>query len=410
MPTPTALPTPSLPIRGSDLRGLVRLGIAATLGVTDLVEAMHHTIASGGGIVWPSPRGRTSGITGFVYGSVRAVTRGVGRGVDALLGAVSRPAGTDAATPQREALIGALNGIWGDHLAATGNPLAVRMALRMGGRALDLSCETGLAAQVAEPRSRLLVLAHGLCMGDLQWTRQGHDHGQALARDLGYTPVYLNYNSGRHVSQNGREFSALLEQLVARWPVPVDELAILGHSMGGLVARSACHHAGEQGQRWLASLSKLVFLGTPHHGAPLERGGRLVDAALGLSPYVRPFARLGKTRSAGITDLRFGNLQDADWQGRNRHSQHHDDRRPTPLPQGVQAYLLAASLAERPGRVHRAVIGDGLVPLASALGEHRQPELALAVPASHRHVVSGCGHLDLLCRDEVSAQLHAWLA
>ena len=122
-------------------------------------------------------------------------------------------------------------------------------------------------------------------------------------------PVYLHYNSGRHVSENGREFAALLEQLVAGWPVPVDELVIVGHSMGGLVARSACHHAEAQGQAWLASLTKLVCLGTPHHGAPLERGGRWVDVLLGLSPYVAPFARLGKARSAGITDLRFGNLQ-----------------------------------------------------------------------------------------------------
>jgi pimeloyl-ACP methyl ester carboxylesterase len=255
----------------------------------------------------------------------------------------------------------------------------------------------------------LLVLAHGLCMSDLQWTRRGHDHGLALARDLGYTPVYLNYNSGRHVSQNGREFAALLGGLVAEWPVPVDELVIVGHSMGGLVARSACHHAQETGQTWLASLKKLVFLGTPHHGAPLERGGRQIDRALGLSPYVAPFARLGKSRSAGITDLRFGNLQDADGADRDRHAQHHDDRRPTPLPAGVGCYLLAATTAERAEGLHSAVIGDGLVPLASALGEHRDPALAITVPKSHRRIVTSCSHLGLLSNEEVFAQLRGWL-
>jgi hypothetical protein len=124
---------------------------------------------------------------------------------------------------------------------------------------------------------------------------------------------------------------------------------------------------------------------------------------------VAPFARLGKVRSAGITDLRYGNLQDADWQGRDRHAQHRDDRRPTPLPAGVATYLLAATTADQPGPLHHALIGDGLVPLASALGEHRDAALALQVPASHRHVVAGCGHLDLLCHDAVRAQLLRWL-
>jgi pimeloyl-ACP methyl ester carboxylesterase len=189
----------------------------------------------------------------------------------------------------------------------------------------------------------------------------------------------------------------------------VDELVILGHSMGGLVARSACRHAESAGHAWVKRLTKLVFLGTPHHGAPLERGGRRVDVLLGLSPYVAPFARLGKTRSAGITDLRFGNLQDADWQGRERHAQKHDDRRPTPLPRGVQSYLLAATLAERPGRLHSAVIGDGLVPLASALGEHREPSLALHVPKARQRIIANCGHLDLLCHEQARAVLHDWL-
>jgi len=340
------------------------------------------------------------------------VTRLVGGGVDALLGLLASELSAAPAAPPipaREALLAALNGVVGDHLAATGNPLAIRMSLRIGGRALDLS-DAGPALQVDAPGSRLLVLVHGLCMSDLQWSRKGHDHGQTLARELGLTPLYLHYNSGRHISENGREFAVLLERLVAQWPVPVRELAIVGHSMGGLVARSACQHAAEQRHAWLASLRKLVFLGTPHHGAPLERGGRLVDGALGLSPYVRPFARLGKARSAGITDLRYGNLRDADWQGRDRHAQRRDDRLPTPLPRGVAAFAVAATLAERPGRLHRAVIGDGLVPLASALGEHRDPALALDIPAQRRGVVAACAHLDLLCHDEVHTALRDWLA
>jgi pimeloyl-ACP methyl ester carboxylesterase len=405
-----AAPRVTWPLQGSDLRGLSRLGVDATVGITDLVEAMHHTIASGTLIVGPSPSGRTRGLTGFVYRAVRGTTRAVGKGLDAALGLLTRPAEADASSPRREALLAALNGVWGDHLAASANPLAIPMTLRLAGRPLTLSREA-FAAQWPAPGGRLLVLVHGLCMNDLQWARGGHDHGQALARDLGYTPLYLHYNSGRHVAQNGREFAALLEKLVAAWPVPVQELVIVGHSMGGLVARSACFQGAQAGHAWLASLKKMVFLGTPHHGAPLERGGRLVDALFGISPYIRPFARLGQARSAGITDLRYGNLQDADLNGRDRHAQRRDERVPTPLPAGVEAYFVAATQARRAASsLHSAVIGDGLVPLASALGEHRNPALALAVPASHRHVVTSCNHWDLLGRQDVAEQLRAWLA
>ena len=394
----------------SDLRGLYRLGVDGSVGLTDLVEAMHHTIASRIGFDRASPDGRSSGLTGVVYGAVRGGMRWVGHGVDAALRLVetaSAAAGAGRARARRlhrraQRPVGRPPG---RQRQPAGHPHGAAQRRRGAGPG---RARAGRA--LPAPSRKLLVLVHGLCMNDRQWTRRGHDHGQALAQALGFTPLYLHYNSGRHVSQNGRDFAALLQQLLHAWPVPVDELVILGHSMGGLVARSACHHAASAGSMaWLRSLTTLVCLGTPHHGAPLERGGRWLDLLLGLSPYVAPFARLGKARSAGITDLRFGNLQDADWQGRDRHAQQHDDRRPTPLPAGVATYLLAATTADAPGRLHRALIGDGLVPLASALGEHRDPALALQVPADQRHVVAGCGHLDLLCHEEVQAQLLRWL-
>lgn len=398
------------PLKRADLRGLLRLGVDATVGVTDLVEAMHHTIASGTGIVGKPPKGRTRGITGFVYRAVRGSTRWVGRGSDAVLRAFTQAADTAATTPRRDALLAVLNGVWGDHLVVTGNPLAIPMALRVDAQALTLTRE-GLAAQLPQARGKVIVLVHGLCMNDRQWTRQGHDHGQALAAALGATALYLHYNSGRHVSQNGREFAALLEQALQAWPVPVTEIVIVGHSMGGLLARSACHVAAAAGHDWPSKLRALVFLGTPHQGAPLERGGHLVDMLFGISPYVAPFARLGKARSAGITDLRFGNLRDADWQGRDRHAQKRDDRVPTPLPEGVDAYLVAATTAKRAGSLRSTLVGDGLVPLGSALGAHRNPRLALsAVPDSHRLVITEANHWDLLNSAQVIAQLKAWLA
>jgi hypothetical protein len=407
---PPTRPSPSrprraLPFSASDLQGLADLSIDGVLGIVDLVEAMHLTIGQRPGPFGRPPPGRTRGITGFVYGAVRGTTRVVRGTLRPVLRAIARVAPAAPSTPQREALLAALNGVWGDHLAATANPLAIPMSLRQAGWPLDV--------EAADPKSRVLVLVHGLCMNDLQWHRRGHDHGAALARELGMSAVYLHYNSGRHVSENGRAFAALLEALVARWPMRVDELVIVGHSMGGLVARSACHYGREAGHRWIDALRSLAFLGTPHHGAPLERGGRHVDALFGVSPYLAPFSRLGKVRSAGITDLRYGNLVDEDWSGPGgddrRHDQRHDDRRPIALPAGVQAYAIAACTSRRADGSAARVVGDGLVPVASALGEHADPALDLALPESHRRVFMGANHWGLLSRRDVYDQLRGWV-
>jgi len=393
----------------SDLRGATRMAVDATVGVTDLVERMHATIQRVPGIVGKAPQEPTRGITGLVYRSVRGVTRVVGRGLDAALAPVIPLLPEGETTPAREAFISALNGVYGDYLARTRNPLAVTMSVRRDGRRLD-PADAADGASGSPPSGRLLLLIHGLCLNDLHWTREGHNHGAALARDHGYTPLYLHYNSGLHVSTNGRELAALLEDLLERWPHPVEELAIVGHSMGGLVARSACHYGRSADHRWTRQLRKIVFLGTPHHGAPLERGGNLVDFVMGVSPYSAPFTRLGRMRSAGITDLRHGNVRDEDWDGRDRFALSGDERQSAPLPEKVQCYTVAATLGKRRDLLGERLLGDGLVPLASAIGHHKTPERALAFPKSHQWIGYEMGHLELLSRPEVYARLSGWLA
>jgi pimeloyl-ACP methyl ester carboxylesterase len=393
--------TGKLRCRPSDLRGISRLAIEATLGMTDLVEAMHLDIAKTVNIanVFPPARRATRGITGLVYRSIRGVTRLVGR-LDAVLAPAVARLGEGSSPPGREALLAVLNGVLGDHLAASGNPLAIPMRLRRDGQPLDI-------AAIQRPGGKLVVLAHGLCMNDLQWNRKEHDHGAALARDLGYTPLYLHYNSGLHVSTNGREFAGLLESLVHRWPVPIEELVILGHSMGGLVARSACHYGRVAGHDWPRLLKRLVFLGTPHHGSPLERGGNWVDTVLGAISYTAPLARLGKIRSAGITDLRHGNLLDEDWIGRDRFERKADPRQPVPLPEGVECYAMAAMAREGLGDPWPS---DGLVPPGSALGHHEEPGRSLSLPESRRWVLHGTHHFDLLSEPEAYEKIKQWLA
>ena len=407
--------TESKPGPATDLRGAARLATDATAGLTDLVEAMHERITHLPGIDPRPLDGRTGGISGLVYKTIRGVTRLVGGSIDALLATLA-PAlnlvGTADDTPpprrEREVIVAALNGVLGDYLAATSNPLATKMSFRREARPLPLHA-AALATALPGAGAKLLVLTHGLCMSDRQWLREGHDHGAALARDLGLTPVYLHYNSGLHISINGREFAQQLEALLAAWPHPVERLVLLGHSMGGLLARSALHHAALAGHAWPARLSDLVFLGSPHFGAPLERAGNWIDVLLGATPYTAPFARLGKVRSAGITDLRHGCLIDEDWLGRDRFARVTDRRHHLPLPGGVRCYTAAATLGKQGGDLKDRLLGDGLVPLDSALGRHRDPARNLDFPEDHQWVGYGLSHLDLLNSAEVYAQLLRWL-
>jgi len=398
-----------LRVQAADLRGVNQLTIAGIAGVVDLVEAMHHRIASIPRMIAKPERDRTTGITRLVYRSIHGVIGLVGHGLDRLLARLTPLLGERSTWPGRDALLAALNGVLGDYLAASDNPLAITMCLRRDGIALPLECEP-LAAADPQVGGKLLVLLHGLCMNDLQWLRSGHDHGAALARDLAYTPVYLHYNSGLHISSNGRALAEQLEALVRIWPVPLTELVLVGHSMGGLVARSACRYGALARHQWRRRLDKLVCLGTPHHGAPLERGGNWVDILLGVSPYSAPLARLGKIRSAGITDLRFGNLVDEDWNTRDRFARSGDRRVAVPLPEGVACFAIAATTTKKTGGVSGRVLGDGIVPLASALGRHANPRLALGSDESRQWVAHGTNHLDLLSRSEVYAQIKQWLA
>ncbi len=369
--------------------GISRLAVGATVGVTDLAEQLHATIAGLAAPLGKSAPKRTGGIAGLVYGSVRGVTRLVGAALDAVLVRVAPPAAGTPSSPEREAALAILNGVCGDRLAATGNPLAIRMALRQAGSPLQLE-SAALAAALPAATGRILLLVHGLCRNDLQWSSSPTEEAPIakLGRELGYTPLTLHYNSGLPIAANGRLLAELLETLIAAWPVAVEKLAIVGHSMGGLVARGACLEARQSGHAWLPRLRRLVFLGSPHRGAPLERGGHWLEELLGHSPYAAPFARLGQIRSAGITDLRHGRLR--------------EDGQAVPLPEGVAVFAVAGTLAEDLSDTRGGLLGDGLVPVASALG--------LDLPPERQWVVYGTGHLRLVTSPAVGDRVGEFLA
>ncbi|MDR3482227.1 MAG: alpha/beta hydrolase [Burkholderiaceae bacterium] len=399
---------PKQPSHASDLRGLSKMTIDAIVGVADLAEAVHMNILDQVAKFGVPAREPLSGAAALIYRSVRGIARWVGGGIDFALERLTPVLGKGSTWPGRESLLAALNGVLGDYLAARSNPLAITMAFRRAGKPLKLE-KPALTAAFPAANGRILVLAHGLCMNDLEWSRNGHDHGAALARDRGYTPLYLHYNSGLHISTNGRLFAQQLETLLQEWPVAVEELAILGHSMGGLVARSAYHYGTAGKMRWTKYLRKLVFVGTPHHGAPLERGGNWFHLLTDVSPYTAPFSNLGKIRSAGITDLRYGNLLDTDWESVDRFAHVGDLRTPVPLPAKVPCFALAATTGKQAGDISDRLLGDGLVPLQSALGRHANPSLNLELAPEHQWIGYGINHLDLLSRPEVYQQLLKWL-
>jgi len=382
----------------SDLRGAVHLAVDATVGVTDLVEKIHHTVQLRHPPIGASRAGNTGGLTGFVYNSIRAITRLVGRGLDAGMVPVNALLPEGVSSHTRNAFVSVINGVYGDHLLSTGNPLAIEMDLRNSGRTLDLE-QPAACLDIAPDRAltgKLLLFVHGLCLNDGHWTRDGQNRGEILANELGYTPLYLRYNSGLSIAENGRRFAGILESLVANWPHPVRELSIVSHSMGGLVARSAYHHGGLAGHEWLKSLRSMIFIGTPHHGVPLERGGKQLDYIMEISPYSAPFTGVGEKRSAGITNLRFGNITGT-------------AEEIVPLPTDVECYVIAATLAKKRNRIAERLIGDGLVPLDSALGRHKVASRTLAFPEHRQWVSFETRHIELLGHLGVYKQLRKWL-
>ena len=388
----------------ADLRESARLLTEAAVGVADLAEEAHATIAR----PW-APSRRAGGVTGRVYRAVRAVAGAAGRLADAAVTTLTGNAVPPAArSARRDAVVAALNGVRGDVLAAQGSPLATALHLRHDGTPITLT-PASVRRSVPDPSGTVLVLVHGICMHDGQWGGPDHDQAAVLAAGLGATPLAVRYNSGRHVSENGRDLDEALHALAGAWPRPVERVVVVGHSMGGLVARSALHHAVEAGRAWPRLDLSVVTLGTPHHGAPLERVGNVLDAALGATRWSAPFARIGQVRSAGVTDLRYGSVRREDWDGRDRFERGPDARHPAPVPDGVALYAVAATTGDGSGGLRDQAVGDGLVGLDSALGRHADPARDLGVPGDRRWVLAGAGHFDLTRRPEVTAQVLAWL-
>jgi pimeloyl-ACP methyl ester carboxylesterase len=311
-------------------------------------------------------------------------------------------------SPRGRAVVGALNGAWGDMLRSRGSVLELPMSLRRGGRDVVLDAD-GLRAAFPDATGRLAVFIHGLGETDGSWRLRAARHapyGDRLSAELGYTPLYVNYNTGLHISSNGRALALLMEQLVDAWPVEVGEIALIGHSMGGLVSRGALHYA-EAGS-WRERVRHVFMLGAPHKGAPLELAANAACHALSRLPETRPFAAPIKLRSVGVKDLGYGYVVDADWEGHDPDAFRSNTGTVVPFLESANHYFVSATVTRDADHPVGRMIGDLLVLRASAWSHGGRGERLQFGIDQYSHL-GGASHLDLLNHPAVYAQLRRWL-
>lgn len=398
-----------------EIRSLADLAGEGTRVLTTLVRDTHSGIArrvfnAVGPVSKPVEAIHNTAAAATYYAVDRALRRGL-RGVGELA-AEARGSDEDEtidSNPRVAGVVAALNGIYGDELTDRGNGFALTMQIRRKGKPVELDAD-GIAAAFPQATGRIAVFVHGWCMTERSWWRRPRDgqsvgpYGARLHSDLGFTPVYVRYNTGLHISDNGKSLAALLDQLQALWPVPVEEIALVGHSMGGLAARSACHYGVEHQHRWPDLVRHVVCLGSPHLGADLEKGVNAASWALARLPETGGLASFLNARSSGTKDLRYGALLDEDWSDGDPDEFLRDRCHEVPFLPGAVYHFVATSAGPRALGV---VLGDRLVrpDSASGVGKSRQ----VPFEPDHGLTLTGLHHFDLLNHADIYEKLHDWL-
>ena len=352
-------------------------------------ESLHDAVVT-------SVYGAISGVLRVSSGSVRAMaTRGVGRPIES--------------GPRGRLVVAAINGLIGDELRMLDDPQAITMAVRHEGADVPA---TGwpLAEAFRDATSHPVIFLHGLCENDESWANGsktvGTTYAERIAAETDGTPVMVRYNPGLHISENGKHLDALLQQVVEAWPVPVTRITLIGHSMGGLVARAATNHATASGQTWHHLVRNVVCLGTPHSGAALEKVAHVGSRVLRAVPETRPFGRILESRSAGIVDLRHGYITKDEWEGQDLTGQWGLDRiAAAPLPH-AEYHFVAATLGASQRHPLSAVLGDLLVHFSSATGVGRAGPI---VDGATFEYLPSAHHFALLNHPQVGDWLVEWL-
>jgi PGAP1-like protein len=407
-------------MRRDELRALGDLAGDAAAGIAVQAREVHESVAArvfeALGPMGAPVREVHDRVASGAYAAASAFTGSLVRGgaAAASLGWTGTGHGARSLhdAPRGRLAVGALNGVWGDRLHRDHNALATPMAVRVRGRDVVIEADA-LRRAFPQASPRLAVFIHGLCETEDAWRLGAARHvpyGDALRTELGYTPIFVRYNSGRHISHNGRALAALLGAVTEHWPVEVVEVALIGHSMGGLVARGACHYAGAGGDgAWRERVRHVFMLGTPHKGAPLELGANAVCHAAARIPELKPFAAPIRVRSAGVKDLAYGYVVDADWEGHDPDAFWTNTGTEVPFLETATHYFVSASLTRDPDAPAGRLLGDLLVLRPSAWSQGGRSE-RLRFPVHQYAHVGGATHFDLLNHPAVYGQIHRWLS
>ena len=394
----------------SELRALTLLGFdelrQASGGIGSINRAVagrvFRAVGPGAALVRPVHEA----VTRSVFAGLGLGTRAIGMAAAAAVG--SRDAPALSTSPRGSAVIAAVTGLRGDALEAEGSPLSHPMAVRVDGEPVALDPDS-LREAFPDAGQRLVVFVHGLMTTEFSWSLGGREpYGARLARELDCTPVYVRYNTGRHISENGSSLSELLEELVSAWPNDAEQIALVGHSMGGLVARSACCHAAEEGADWAGLVTHSVSLGSPHMGAPLEQAVHVLSACLAALPETRPFANFLRRRSGGIRDLRQGSLVDDDWRDSDPDALRGAACAEIPLLEGATHCFVSAAITRSERHPLGRLLGDTLVLVPSASGRSRTRRIPFE--DEYGMHLGAATHFTLLNHPAVYERLRDWLA
>ena len=296
-------------------------------------------------------------------------------------------------------VVSAVNGLIGDKLVADGSPLAIEIGIRQDGRDVPLTPD-GLAAAYPDASDAIVVFLHGLCETENYWDRRSRpkradgsstaSYGARLREDEGWSPVFVRANTGMSLAETGVALSSLLTRLVDAWPTDVRRIALVGHSMGALIARAACAVSLAEDEPWTEKVTNIVSLGGPHTGSPVERTIARGIRVAAHAPELMPLARVFEQRSVGVLDL---------------HDGMPEDRAAVP---NAKYHLVAATLSRSPRHPLAATVGDYLVQYRSAVG--LLPGDVEMFPGADVLHVPGADHFDLLNHDDIYAALRGWLS
>ena len=413
--SPAIAPSPDRdPAASDEVRALGQYAFAELREAIGGIGAIHRAISdrsfNATGALGAPAKLVHDAIAHGVYTAVRAGNSAIGLAGDAFLARREATPGEVSASARGAQVLAVVNGLVGDQLEREGSELSGAMSVRLAGAGVEpRAAALRRAFPAASPR--IVLFLHGLFETEGAWrlgaAERGGTYLDMVRSELGATPLQVRFNTGLRISENGRRLSGLLDRLVAEWPCEVEQIALVGHSMGGLVARSACHYAASEDHTWTDRVGHVVSLGTPHYGSPIEGSVHFAAAALDALPETRPFARFLRRRSGGIRDLRSGSIVDEDWIERDPDELRRVVNQEIPLLEGATHCFVAATITESPDHPLGRLLGDALVLSPSASGIDR--ERRIGFEAENGLHLGRSHHLALLNHPVVGEQILNWL-